>query len=122
MVLSSNFSSFLNPDRLKVLGEMWKKLDKEEKAKMHKEFIEKLAKYNVAIDEYMKSLSPEDRQRLTEAKKENKELKKARMELRTANKPTGPGNPFVMFMRDKYSKKDFHEVGLGVSQMIMPYI
>ena len=97
---------------------MWKKVDKDEKAKMHKEFIEKLAKYNTEIDQYMKSLSPEDRQRWTEAKKESKELKKARMELRSTNKPTGPGNPFVMFMRDKYSKKEFHEVGLGVSQMV----
>ena len=93
---------------MKLIHEMWTKLDNEEKEKMKQEYLVKIAKYNAAVSQYKETLSEEDRNKILEAELEKKDLK--RLEKMHSKKPRRPMNSFARFIHDKYAEKKLNDV------------
>jgi hypothetical protein len=83
-------------------------VDQETKVKLHKEFLEKMAKYPEEQSNYYKSLTEEQRAQLEEAKdklKLTKQKKKDREELKSNGKPERPATSFALFVSEQIQSR-----------------
>ena len=83
-------------------------VDQETKIKLHKEFLQKMAKYPEEQSNYYNSLTEEQRAQLEEAKEKlklSKQKRKDKEELKSSGKPERPATSFALYMSDQIQSR-----------------
>lgn len=91
-----------------ILREKWRMVDQETKIKLHKEFLQKMAKYPEEQSNYYNSLTEEQRAQLEKAKEKlklSKQKRKDKEELKSSGKPERPATSFALYMSDQIQSR-----------------